>query len=502
MKNTKCATMSQLEADEVDVEVNFIRGVPKISIVGLASGEIQESKERIKSALISSGFQFPPQIVTINLSPSDIKKGGSHFDLSIALTIALFKDEDIDLSDWYIFGELGLDGAVKDTKIIFPTILSLKKQGVIQKVLVPKNSLHKISRIPNLEIYGVESLAEAMDFFKGIINLDRVEDSKFDFQTLSIGDKKFLYSMEFDLDFKDVLGQVVAKRGGLISASGMHNMVLEGSPGSGKSMIAKRLQYILPPVTEKEFLNIAKFESLDGLEPSFKPRRPFRSPHHTASKGSIFGGGTRNAKIGEVSLADSGVLFFDELPHFPKPILEALREPLQDYKILISRVHNKIEYPANFLFVGAMNPCPCGYLMSKKHSCRCSDIEIKRYRSVLSEPFWDRIDIYIAMSETSPNDKSTTSSEEMYKSVLKAFKMQMERGQEALNGRLNDGEINRYIKIDRDGDEVLRRASERFGLSLRGVNKVKKVARTIADLDGSEIVRKSDILEALSYRKK
>ena len=502
MKSSRCATLNGLEAVEVNVEVNFIRGVPKINIVGLASSAIQESKERIKSALISSGFRFPPQIITINLSPSDIKKSGSHFDLSIALLVALFRDDEVDLSDWYIFGELGLDGAIKDTKVIFPTILSLKKQGVIRKVLVPKESLDKVEKIPDLEIYGVETLGEAIDFLRGIVSIPKRESKRVEFHSIQIGGLSYFYSNRFELDFKDVKGQKFALRGALISASGMHNIIFEGSPGSGKSMIAKRLRYILPPVTEQELLNIAKFEALDGDEPTFQPLRPFRSPHHTASRGSIFGGGTRNPKIGEVSLADSGILFFDELPHFSKQILEALREPLQDYKILVSRVQNKIEYPANFLFVGAMNPCPCGYLMSQKHSCRCSDGEIQRYRNTLSEPFWDRIDIYVPMSETNINDQPTTSSQEMFNSVLRAFRMQMERGQKNLNGRLSDREIEEFIKIDDRGLEILKMASNSFGLSFRGINKIKKVARTIADLEGSEIVQERHIKEAISFRKR
>jgi magnesium chelatase family protein len=502
VKSCSCATLIDLEAESVDVEVNFMRGMPRVNVVGLPSGEIQESKERVKSALISSGFQFPPQVVTINLAPSDTRKSGSHFDLSIALTIALFSYSDIDLSEWYIFGELGLDGVAKDTKAIFPTLLSLRKQGLVKRVLVPQSSVDKVSKIPDIEIYGVPTLSEAIDFFRGTNPLKPLHSNNSQVNKLKVGEDNYYFSTEFELDFKDVFGQLLAKRASLISVAGMHNIILEGSPGSGKSMIAKRLPYILPPVGESELLQIAKLQSLDGKEPTFEARRPFRSPHHTASRGSIFGGGTRTAKIGEVSLADSGILFFDELPHFPKQILEAMREPLQDYKILVSRVQNKVEYPANFLFVGAMNPCPCGYLLSQKRSCRCSDLEIKRYRGVLSEPFWDRIDLYVAMSESSIDDKKGVSSAEMYQSVLKAFKMQIERGQQSLNGRLSDEEMERFIEIDTGGIDALRKASERFNLSFRAINKIKKVARTVADLEESKIVTRSHIVEAISYRKR
>lgn len=504
MKQTNCATLLELDAEQVSVEANFLRGLPKFNVVGLPSGDIQESKERIKSALVSSGFKFPSGAITINLSPSDVPKNGSHFDFSIALTIALFQYDDIDLSDWYVFGELGLDGSLKDTRAMFPIILSLKSQKKIKKVLIPNESIKKISTIPEMQIYGVSSLSEAMDFLRGIINIEPEEQTSLDLNKFNINSREFFFSKSFQLDFRDVLGQIVAKRASLIAVAGMHNIILEGSPGSGKSMIAKRLRYVLPPVTGEELLQIARFEALEGKEPTFSAHRPFRSPHHTASRGSIFGGGSRVAKVGEVSMANSGILFFDELPHFPSQILEALREPLQDYSILVSRVQTKIKYPANFLFVGAMNPCPCGYLMSKTHTCRCTDNEIKRYRNSLSEPFWDRIDLYIAMQEVSADDQPTVNSENIYENVLKAFKRQMARGQENLNGRLSDSELETFVKLDRSAIETLRTASARFNLSLRAINKIKKVARTIADLDdnSNNEVSKNHILEALSYRKR
>jgi len=301
---------------------------------------------------------------------------------------------------------------------------------------------------------------------------------------------------------KDVLGQVIAKNGALISAAGLHNIIFDGSPGSGKSMIAKRLQYILPPITQTELLDIARFESLDGTEPTFSAVRPFRSPHHTASSGSIFGGGSRVAKVGEVSMANSGILFFDEIPHFSKPILDALREPLQDYSISISRVHTKVKYPANFVFVGAKNPCPCGYRLSRVNICKCSDLEVKRYQNILSEPFWDRIDLYVIMEESSIDAKVTTSSEEMFQKVLDAFKMQINRGQKSLNGRLADADIEKYIKLDVETLDILRKSAEKFGLGLRSINKIKKVTRTIADLDGSMNIKRAHLLDALSFRQR
>ena len=502
MKKVKCATITGIEAETVEVEVNFTRGVPKIYIVGLAASEIQESRERFKSALLSTGFILPNRIVTINLSPSDLKKTGSFFDFPFALMIALFNYDEVDLKDWYVFGELGLDGVIKDTKAIFPAILSLKRTEDIKKVLVPKNSVHKLSKIQDLEIYGVETLEEAIGFFRGEVNIEPIKNGNLDLNSIIINNEKYFYTKKFKFDFKDVKGQRVALRGALISAAGFHNIIFDGSPGSGKSMIAKRLQYILPPLVQSEILEIAKFEALDGNEPQFDAIRPFRSPHHTASRGAIFGGGTKIARVGEVTKAHLGILFFDELPHFTKPILEAMREPLQDKYISISRVETKYHYPANFLFVGARNPCPCGNLMSKNSICRCSDLEVRRYQNILSEPFWDRIDIYIAMQETSLDDESSTSSEIMFNQVLQAFKKQIERGQKNLNGRLSDEEIEKYIQLDLLSLDVLRKATERFNLSLRAVNKIKKVARTIADLENSDEVIRDHILEALSFRRR
>jgi magnesium chelatase family protein len=514
MKKVLCATLDNLDAVTVEVEVNFIRGLPKFQIVGLPSGTIQESKERVKSALISNSFRFPPLNITINLSPSDIKKNGSHFDLSIALIIALFNhdlDAEIEMQNIFVFGELGLDGTIKDTNLIFPLVLSLKEQKLITEnnlLVVPKNSLEKLSKIPNIKLLGVSNLFETIEYFNdpnsSHLEVLKTEDNfDLDLDFIEINNTKYFYNSTFELDMNEVYGQIIAKRAGLISVAGMHNLILTGSPGSGKSMIAKRLGELLPPLSAEEMLEVAKIESLGGQEPNFNGKRPFRSPHHTASKGSIFGGGTKSPKIGEISMANLGVLFFDELPHFSKQTLEALREPLQDLSILISRVENKVKYPANFLFIGAMNPCKCGFLLSETHTCRCTPVEVTRYKNKLSEPFWDRIDLTVAMQEVSSNDQPTVSSKNIYEQVLTAFKMQKSRGQKNLNGRLNDKEINEFINLNSDENKnILETATQRFGLSLRAINKIKKVARTIADLDNSEDISKNHLMEALTYRRR
>ncbi len=265
-------------------------------------------------------------------------------------------------------------------------------------------------------------------------------------------------------------------------------------------MSAKRLQYILPPMSKEEVLYKAKLDALDGLEPDFKPTPPFRSPHPSSTRASIFGGGSRSAKIGEVALAHNGILYFDEFPHFPKTVLESLREPLEDYSMLISRVNSKIKYPTKFLFVASMNPCPCGNLLSTKKECRCSDLEIKRYKNRLSSPLLDRIDLYVQMDEITPKDKSTITSAQMHEKVKIAFNIQKRRGQSELNGKMSDKDIEKFCQLDDESQTILDNATTRFDLSQRAIKKSLKVARTIADLDESEQISKAHLLESLSYR--
>ena len=496
------ASLDGLSSQVVEVEASLTKGLPSFSIVGLASSDIQEAKERAKSALLTSGYELPTYRITINLSPSDIKKSGTHFDLAIALLVAL-ENRPTAHKDIFVFGELGLDGSVKSSSQLFPIILSLKEQGFIKDAIVPKDAIKALSYIDGVNFYGVSNLKECVDIFNANklpepSNIDKEKSYK----SITIKDKEYFYKEEFKLDFKDILGQEVAIRAALISASGGHNILLNGSPGSGKSMIAKRLRYILPPLSQEEILAIARYEFLDGKDASFEPIRPFRSPHHTTTTAAIFGGGSHTAKIGEVALANNGILFFDELPHFPSKILEALREPLQARVINIARVNTKVSYKADFIFFGAMNPCPCGNLLSKVRECRCTDAEIARYKNRLSDPFLDRIDIYVTMQEVDFSKKNTTTSEQMFTQVLNAFKAQKQRGQDRLNGKLQENEIAKYCKLSDDAIEILQRATINFGLSFRTIANIKKVARTIADLNQHKDIEKEDILEALSYRKR
>ncbi len=502
MKKVACATYEGIDAKVVHVESTLTKGLPSFSVVGMASASITEAKERVKSALLSNEFSFPPKRITINLAPSDVKKEGSQFDLSMALLIALDSLED-DISEWFVFGELGLDGIVKENIQLYPLLLSLANQKLIHKAIVPYESLSKLSKIPDVEFYGVKSLNEAIELLKKQDGISpNIQHSKIDYPSYFFNNEEYYYEERYAEDFLDVKGQEVAKRAALISAAGLHNILLEGSPGCGKSMIAQRLRYILPPLSSDEILDIAKLDALESKEPEFKPVRSFRAPHHSSTSASVFVGGSHKAKIGEVGLAHRGILFFDELPHFSKGVLEALREPLQDNKIRISRVNAKVEYPADFLFIGAMNPCPCGNLLNDNKECRCSELEIHRYKSRLSDPFLDRIDLSVVMQNVNPKDSATISSKEMHEKVIEVHKRVKSRGQKNFTAKLSDAEIEKFCVLEAEAQDVLDLAVHRFALSFRSIKKIQKVSRTIADLESSDTINKQHVLEALSYRRR
>ena len=502
MKVIKSATLEAIEAIDVDVEASMTKGLPAFSIVGLITTAISESRDRVKSALLTNDFKFPPKKITINLSPSNINKHGTHFDLPIALLISLYEDK-VNFDDFYIFSELGLDGSAKDTSSIFPLILSLSKYAQNLKVVVPKSASNKIAMIPNITVYAVESLTQAIDFFKfKAYDKYKVTNSGFDYESFEINRQKYYYNQNYALNFFDVKGQKIAKNAALISACGNHNILFEGSPGCGKSMIIKRLQYIMPPMSIEDMLEKAKLDCIEGKEPDFKPNCVLRNPHHSSTRSSIFGGGSRDSKIGEVALANKGILFFDELPHFAKDILEALREPLEDYSILISRVNSKINYETKFLFAAAQNPCPCGNLLSSSKECRCSDLEVKRYKNKISEPLLDRMDMFVIMNENESDAKNDVTSEQLHQKVIETFKVQLQRGQKNLNGKLNDEEIKKFCILDEESNDVLNQAIVNFSLSYRAINKILKLSRTIADINCSDCIQKRHVLQALNYRKR
>jgi len=502
MKMVSCATYEGIDAKLVHVESTLTKGLPSFTIVGIASASINEAKDRVKSALLSNEFSFPPKRITINLAPSDLKKEGSQFDLSIALMVALDSEES-DFSEWFVFGELGLDGAVKENIQLYPLMLSLANQRVVKKAIVPHESLEKLSKIPDIEFYGVKTLQDAIALLKNQESATpSIEQSQIEYPFYELKGERYYYSHDYAEDFSDVKGQDIAKRAALIAAAGFHNILFEGSPGCGKSMIAKRLRYILPPMTSDEILDVAKLQALEMQEIEFKPHRNMRSPHHTSTLASVFGGGSHKAKIGEVGLAHNGILFFDEIPHFSKIVLEALREPMQDNRIRISRVNSKVEYPSDFLFIGAMNPCPCGNLLDANLECRCNELEVQRYKNRLSEPFLDRLDLCVVMQNVKSDDKSSFTSKELHRKVVEAHIFRSKRDQDAFNAKLKDSEIEKYCILDAEAKETLEMAIDRFRLSFRSINKVLKVARTIADLDKSKDIVKNHILEALSYRRR
>ena len=438
----------------------------------------------------------------MSLSPSDLRKEGSQFDLSIALLIVL-NDLQEDLGEWFVFGELGLDGTVKENLLLYPLILSLANQKLITKAIVPHDILPKLSKIPDITFYGVKTLDEAITLLRNPEHaIPFVPEITDEYPFYEIEKEKYYYIKEYPEDFIDVKGQEVAKRAALVAAAGFHNILFEGSPGCGKSMIVKRIRYILPPMKMDEILDQAKFDVLEAKEPTFIPHRNMRAPHHSSTLASVFGGGSHKAMIGEVGLAHGGVLFFDELPHFNKTVLEALREPMQDAKIRISRVHSKVEYPSDFMFIGAMNPCPCGNLLHQHLPCRCSDREILNYKNKLSDPFLDRIDLNVVMQNVQKNDISTISSKEMHKRVVQAHIFANTRGQKEFNARLDDAEIERFCVMDEDAKNTLDMAIDRFALSFRTIKKIQKISRTLADLENCEIIQKQHLLEALSYRRR
>lgn len=498
-----CASLSGIYTNIIEVEGTFVRGLPSFNITGLANSSIQESKHRVGSALANINFSLPPLKLNINLSPSDIPKSGSHFDLAIALLIMANKSL-INTDEWFAFGELGLDGSIKHSSLIYPIILDVSLKKPNAKIILPYSIKELFSYVPDLDIYYAKNLEEAFSIIKGEIEHKKQELKELSFKYIHVGKEKYYYEDSFALDFSEVKGQENAIRAGIIACSGFHNLLLEGSPGCGKSMIAKRLQYILPPLSLKEMIEGVKLLAFEHKQAFYKPLRSFRSPHQSSSKSSIIGSATQNeVKPGEIALADGGILFLDELPYFNKEILEALREPLENNKLVVSRVHAKIEYNTSFLFIGALNPCPCGNLFSSYKECICRDNEIANYKKKLSEPFLDRMDLYVRMSEVDAFSslKASYSSKQIQELVFNAFKMQKLRGQKELNGKLQEKDVDKYCLLDSACSSLLEKASMSFKLSNRAVQRVKKISRTIADLSSSDNIKQDHMLEALSFRR-
>ena len=492
--------LSGIEAFNVDVEIDVGRGLPGFTIIGLPDASIKEAKERIKSAIKNSGMNFPNKKILVNLSPADIKKEGPHFDLAMAVGIigcSMQLDEALSRESVFL-GELSLDGKLRPIKGVLSMLMKARDIGY-KNAFVPLENANEASAVYGIRVYASEKLSHIADFLKGEEDIKPIET-----RNINVSKGKF------EDDFSQVKGNYAAKRAAEISAAGNHNMIMIGPPGSGKTMIARRLASIMPDLTDSEIIEISRIYSCSGLlddNIGIVDKRPFRSPHHTATQASIIGGG-RDAKPGEVVLSHRGVLFLDEIAEFDKKTLECLRQPVEDGFVDITRLKTSARYPSKFLLISGLNPCPCGYYGHPSIECKCSQNEVSRYLNRLSGPLLDRFDLFIEMIPMDYSQLTSESCEEKssdIKSRVEEARLVQKKRFAGLdiksNSEIQSSHIEEFCCLNNDSKEFLKKIFEKFNLTIRSYYKLLKVARTIADIEGSRAVQISHISEAFSFRK-